>query len=77
MYMTKANKDIIDYVVFCVGAFSERFELSNRQAYQYMHRFGGIQFLIDFYDVEHTQSIEDAVDDCAAICHRHGGALKP
>lgn len=75
--MTKANKDIIDYVVLYVGAFSERFRLSNRQAYQYLHRFGGISFLIDFYDVEHTQSIEDAVDDCALICRRHGGALQP
>jgi hypothetical protein len=34
-----------------------------------------LQFLIDFYDVEHTQSIDNAVEDCARICHRHGGAL--
>ena len=28
-----------------------------------------------FYDVEHTFSFEDVVDDLTAYCHRKGGAL--
>jgi len=73
--MSQERKNIIEYLVFCIGAFAERYALTNRQAYQYLHQFKGLQFLMDFYDVEHTQSIEDAVDDCTNICKRHGGAL--
>lgn len=73
--MSKENINIIEYLVCCVGAFAQRFALTNRQAYQYLHRYQGLQFLMDYYDVEHTQSIDDAVEDCATICQRHGGAL--
>ena len=32
-------------------------------------------FLDKHYEAEHTLSIDDAVEDIAVICHRHGGAL--
>lgn len=73
--MSKENINIIEYLVCCVGAFAQRFAMTNRQAYQYLHQYQGLQFLMDYYDIEHTQSIDDAVEDCATICQRHGGAL--
>lgn len=72
------KKDIfnkIEYVVACVGAFAERFDLSNSQAYSYLRRFTGIDFLFDYYEAEHLLSIEDAVDDLQLICKREGGHL--
>lgn len=74
-YMSEEKINIIEYLVCCVGAFAQRFGLTNRQAYQYLHQYQGLQFLMDYYDVEHTQSIDDAVEDCANICQRHGGTL--
>lgn len=71
--MSKEDINIIEYLVCCVGAFAQRFAMTNRQAYQYLHQFQGLQFLMDYYDIEHTQSIDDAVEDCATICQRHGG----
>ena len=68
-------KNTIEFVVSCVGAFAERFNLSNVQSYSYLHRFGGIDFLFDFYDAEHTLSIEDAVMDLQMLCAREGGKL--
>lgn len=67
--------DKIEYVVCCVGAFAARFGLSNAQAYAYLRRFSGIDFLIDCYAAEHTLSIDDAVSDLATICGRKGGRL--
>lgn len=69
------KKDIIEYVVCCVGAFADRFNLSNSQAYAYLRRFSGIDFLIDCYAAEHTLSIDDAVDDLASICLKKGGKI--
>lgn len=65
----------IEYIVSCVGAFAQRFELSNMQAYAYLRRFSGIDFLIDCYAGEHTLSIDDAVSDLQIICRRKGGKL--
>ena len=65
----------IEYVVACVGAFAQNYGLSNPQAYAYLRRYTGIDFLFDCYEAEHTLSIEDAVADLQAICFREGGKI--
>lgn len=45
------------------------------QAYAYLRRFTGIDFLLDCYAAEHTLSIEDAVSDLQVICQREGGKI--
>lgn len=65
----------IEYVICCVGAFATRFNLSNAQAYAYLRRFTGIDFLLDYYAAEHTLSIDDAVEDLSHICQQHGGRI--
>ena len=65
----------IEYVIACVGAFAQRFKLSNAQAYAYLRRYAGIDFLIDSYAAEHTLSIDDAVSDLQIICQREGGKI--
>lgn len=67
--------DRIEYVVTCVGAFAQRYSLTNSQAYAYLRRFTGIDFLLDCYEAEHTLSIEDAVADLQVLCSRKGGKI--
>ena len=67
--------DRIEYVVACVGAFAQRYKLSNSQAYAYLRRFTGIDFLLDCYVAEHALSIDDAVSDLQVICRREGGKI--
>lgn len=71
----KAILDRIEYVICCVGAFAARFNLSNMQAYAYLRRFEGVDFLLDCYAAEHTLSIEDAVEDLKCICLQKGGRI--
>jgi hypothetical protein len=65
----------VEYIVVCVSEFAKRFKLTNQQAYAYLRRFTGIDFLNEFYDVEHTQSIESAVDDLQIYCYNRGGRI--
>lgn len=67
--------DKIEYVVACVGAFAQRYQLTNPQAYAYLRRFAGIDFLLNCYAAEHTMSIDDAVADLQVICRREGGKV--
>ncbi len=67
--------DRIEYIVACVGAFAQKYGLSNPQAYSYLRRFAGLDFLLDYYVAEHTLSIDDAVSDLQFICQREGGKI--
>lgn len=73
--MSTEQSNIIEYLVCVIGAFAQQFSLTNAKAYQYLHRYKALEFLTKHYGVEHTQSIEDAVEDCVIICNRHGGTL--
>ena len=65
----------IAYFNCCIQAFGVRFKLKGKEAYRYLRNFMGMDFLYRFYEAEHTQSIDDAIDDLILICKRNGGAL--
>ena len=69
------SKYEIPFVNACISAFGQKFSLSRDAAYAYLKRYAGVTFLIEFYDVEHLQSIEDTVDDLVLLCQKNGGQL--
>lgn len=69
-------KNLVDYVMTAIIEFARRHGLSIREASNYLIRFKGIDFLSEFYDVEHTLSFNDCIDDLTIICQNNGGALK-
>jgi hypothetical protein len=68
-------EDKIEYIIAVVNEFAARFSLNPQQAYKYLDRYKGIDFVDEFYNVEHTQSFDDVVDDLALLCRKNGGAL--
>ena len=73
--MSREQSNRIAYLVACVGAFAERHGLTNQYSYQYLRQYKGTDFLRDYYEIEHTFSIDEAVDDLTMICQRNGGAI--
>ena len=69
------SKYQIPYTNACIRAFGRRFQLPTKEAFKYLLHFRGIAFLVDFYEIEHLQSIEDAVDDLIVCCQNNGGYL--
>lgn len=65
----------ITYMVYCINAFAERYRLTAKQAFAYLNRFKGMDFLDECYEAEHLLSLEDAVNDLSIICKRNGGGL--
>ena len=68
-------EDKIAYIIAVVNEFAAAFSLNSQQAYRYLNRFKGIDFVDKFYNVEHTQPFEDVVEDLALYCRQNGGAL--
>lgn len=65
----------LEYYYCCIGAFASRYSLSNSEAYRYLRTFNGLDFIDKHYGVEHTQSIEDSVEDMIIVCKNNGGTL--
>ncbi len=73
--MSEHIKDKIEYIIAIVSDFATAHSLTNMQAYCYLERYQGIDFIDRFYNVEHTLSFKDVIEDLTAYCHRKGGAL--
>lgn len=73
--MSDLTRNTIRYSVACVNLFARRKHLTGREAFLYLYQYKGLQFLEEFYDVEHTLSFEDVLDDLEIICRQNGGAL--
>ncbi len=71
--MSKEQRNIIEYLICVIGAFAMRFSLTNAKAYHYLRQFKGLEFLTRHYAIEHTLSIDDAVEDVIIVCNHHGG----
>lgn len=63
------------YFFCCIGEFARKYSLTNAEAYKFLVEFKGMDFIDQQYEIEHTQSIEDAVEDMMLVCQRNGGVL--
>lgn len=68
-------RDISEYIVALIAAFARHYNTTDVQAYLYLRRYGAISVANKFYDVMHTQPMEDMVQSMATYCRRKGGTL--
>ena len=73
--MSKEENNILDFIVSIISDFAARFRISIPQAYRYLDNNKGIDFLLRNYDVEHTFSFDDVVQDVTDFCHNRRGSL--
>ena len=69
------SADMIHYIVMCLGLFARKYNLTKREACNYLSRFKGLDFSIRNYEAEHQLSLQECVEDMAAICQRNGGGV--
>ena len=73
--MSKTLKDRLDYLLALVSEFAAAHHLSLQQAYLYLQQYKGLDFADEFYDVEHTLSFDQVVEDITMYCQRMGGTI--
>ena len=73
---TVINKKLIEYVVANISEFAKKYELTIREASNYLNLHKGLSFLEQHYDAEHLLSIDDSVEDLARVCYNNGGELR-
>ncbi len=73
--MSKSVIDRINYLIALISEFAKAHGLPIQQAYTYLQKYQGLDFVEEFYEVEHTLSFAEVVDDVTIYCKRMGGDL--
>lgn len=73
--MSKSVIDRINYLIALVAEFANAHSMPVDKAYLYLRKYKGIEFADEFYDVNHTMSFDNMVEDLTAYCKKMGGDL--
>lgn len=68
--------NIVRYMVVCVSEFADRFNMDDRDAFNYLKKHKAIKFLLDNYEIEHTLSLDDAIEDMIMVSKNNGGYMQ-
>jgi len=71
---TDLNK--VRYMVVCVNEFADRLNINGKEAFNYLNKHKAINFLLNNYEIEHTLSIDEAVDDMVIVSRNNGGTIQ-
>ena len=69
------QKDKIEWTLVFASVFAQQYGLTLKQAFNYLSRYQGIEYIDKHYGYAHTQSFQSMVNDIGEYCHRKGGAL--
>lgn len=72
--MSEERKQI-NYAVTCVSEFAHRYKITMKEAFWFLFEYKGMEFLKENYDIEHTLSLDEAIDDLLIICEKNGGRM--
>ena len=73
--MSREETYQLKFTIALVADFAKAYHIKQKQAYNYLRRFKGFDFLQKHYGVMHTQSFEDAIEVLTLVCRRNGGQL--
>ncbi|MBS7410176.1 MAG: DUF3791 domain-containing protein [Candidatus Limisoma sp.] len=65
----------MEYIIALVNEFAKKFNLSDKQAFNYIRNHQGVTFIEDNYGIIHTLDFQEAVESVALFCRKTGGLL--
>lgn len=75
-WMTCLDKNILNFLVALVAEFAARFDIPQSAAYNYIRQYKGLDYYFRHYNILHTLSFDDNVDNLIQVCANHGGTLR-
>jgi hypothetical protein len=71
--INKAISDKISFMAYIVPAFADAYKMNVQDAFFYLKKFGGWDFLNEHWWAFHTDNEIWAVYDIYKICYENGG----
>jgi len=73
--ITEEERDRIRYIYWIIIGFARGFKRPIPEAYLYLKEFGGMDFLYENYNYEHTQNEIHTHMALLDVCRNNGGWL--
>jgi hypothetical protein len=70
------NKKLAEFMIMSVDKFAKDKRISVKDAFKYLNERKGLDYLQEFYDIEHTLSPADTVEALTVVCGQNGGDLQ-
>ena len=71
--LDKETSDKIGFITFIIPEFAKSYKMNIQDAYRYLKKYGGIDYLYENWWVLHTDNPFWAVRDMFEICRQNGG----
>jgi hypothetical protein len=63
----------IKFIAFIIPEFARSYKMNGQEAYLYLKKYGGLDFLFENWWALHTDNPFWAVRDMFEVCYRNGG----
>lgn len=73
--MNQQNVNKIGFLVALINEFGKRYNLTDKQSYDYISRYGGIEMYLKHYNILHTLTFSDMIEGMVSYCQSQGGTL--
>ncbi|MDR0681689.1 MAG: DUF3791 domain-containing protein [Dysgonamonadaceae bacterium] len=71
--LDKQTSDKVSFMTYIVPAFADAYKMNVQEAYFYLKKYGGWDFLNEHWWALHTDNEIWAVHDIYKICYQNGG----
>ena len=71
--LDKETSDKISFISFIIPKFAEAYKMNIQEAYFYLKKHGGLDYLNECWWALHTDNDIWAVHDIYEICYQNGG----
>jgi hypothetical protein len=67
------TKDEISFVTFIIAQFAEAYKMTFPNAYAYLKKYGGMDYIFEYWWALHIDNPFWAVHDIYKVCRNNGG----
>ncbi|GAP72343.1 hypothetical protein SAMD00024442_3_51 [Candidatus Symbiothrix dinenymphae] len=71
--LSKEVQNKLSFVSFIIPEFARSYKMNKQEAYRYLKKYGGIDYLLEHWWALHTDNPFWAVRDLYEICYKNGG----
>ena len=71
--LDKETLDKVSFITFIIPMFARAYKMNNQNAYLYLKKYGGLDFLNECWWALHTDNPMWAVRDMYLVCYQNGG----
>lgn len=74
--MSRKDKNTLEFLVALIAEFAAHLGISQDVAYNYIREYRGLEYYFKHYNILHTLSFEENVEDLLQVCANNGGLLR-